>query len=202
MSTSRGTVQIGSWRFPPPEDAQGVALLKWASSAKLDKKPTDGKNDARTTFKGRETGEVKITLKWKDIDATGAATKIDDYATRMLADLSPRGPNAGTPYELVAKDQEIHAAHNVIAEKLEGPDRAPGVEATAILSCSTWTKDTSKPVVAKTPDAAKAWSGKRGSVPGLNLPKGTRFDPAPTKLVAEDGGGGFADPATAPRIKP
>ncbi len=98
---------------------------------------------------------------------------------------------------------EIHAAHNVIVEKLEGPDRPPGGgETTAVMTCTTWTKDKSKPVVTKTPDKATAWSGRKGTVPGLNLPKGTRFDPAPTNLVAEDGGGGFADPGTAPKVKP
>ncbi len=110
MSAATGTVQIGTWRFPPPEDAQGVAVLKWSSGVKLDKKETDGKNDARTTFKGRQTGEVKITLRWKERDASGATTKIDGYVTRMLVDLSPRGPNGGTPYEIVAKDRDPRRA--------------------------------------------------------------------------------------------
>jgi hypothetical protein len=185
MTASVGVVQIGSWRFPPAEGGEGVATVTWQGSAKLDEKESDGANDARTTFKGRQTGKAEIVFRWRGRTATGEATPTDVYAGKMLADISPRGPNAGKPFEIVAPDQEIHAAHNIIVKDLKGPIRPlGGGEVTATLSCSTWTRQ--KPGVAtKTPQKAQPWSGTKG--------------PSPVTLVPDPPGFGSA---TAPTVNP
>jgi len=182
MSGTPGTVQLGTWVFPPV-GSEGIAVCSWTSSAKIDEKEGDGTNDARTTYKGRQVGVVKIALRWKE------KTPADEYAVKMLKDISPRGTSSGKPFEIVASDQDIHEAHSVIVKTIEGPVRTPGLgEASATITCSTWTKPTSyqrKTAVTKTP--ASATSGGKKS-------------PSAVNLVADPPG--FLNDATQPKVLP
>jgi hypothetical protein len=187
-----GVVQVGAWKWPA-KDVEGLAVVKWKSSGKVDQKESDGKDDARTTWKGRKTGDVSITITWKETDAADAA------ATAMLTALSPRGPNSGLPFELVAADQGIHNAHSIIVTDLAGPNRTPGSgQATADITASTWSKP-SAPAggKGKTPDAAVEW--KNSPMKGQS-----GFDNnASTTKVGSNGNtvGGFTSD-DAPKAKP
>lgn len=179
-----GGVQFGGWEFPPPDVGGGIALVTWDSGAKVDEKESDGKNDARTTFKGSSPAKFEVELRW-----SGRATSTDDYAVRMLKDLSPRGPNAGKPWEFVAADQEIHNAFNAMVKTIRGPVRTAGQdEVTAKISCSSWVKPKATKSVAKTPKKAEPWAPQKEDPPKFNL--------------VQDPPGGFADANTKPTVTP
>lgn len=185
-----GVVQIGEWKWPA-KGVEGYAVVGWESSGKVDEKESDGKNDARATWKGRKVGAVTITLTWKETDVADAA------ASAMLTALSPRGPGGGKPFEIVAADQEIHNAHSILVTKLVGPKRTPGSgQTSADITADTWSKP-SAPAggKGKTPDAAVAWKNAPTKGAGDNGSSTTKIGSNSNTV------GGFSSDS-APKVKP
>lgn len=179
-----GEFAIGSWKW---QRRHGSVLIAYKSSAEFDKKKADGKNDARTTFKGRKVGEVSITITWKiDKAAAGAKGPIDSYVRDLLADISPRGPNAGKSWTWTEDDQTIHNANDITIDDID-TKRPPGTgSGTATIKASTWTKPPPTPSVVKTPTKPEPWSPGQG--------------PPLTVLVPDPPG--FLNDATKPKVTP
>lgn len=188
------TVQMRGFKWPPPGGG-GVVTLTFKSGQKLDKKESDGKDDARVTFKGRKACEIKITMTWvapRVIKGERFFAEADDAATEMLKAISPRGPNAGTAWEFAvtgdaADAARIHDVRSIMVDDIDGPNTTPGSGLkTATITASSWTKPTATTGKAKTPDKAEPWSKNTTTKIGTN-----------GNVV-----GGFSDDDEKPKVNP
>lgn len=177
-----GSFQIGGWKWTPHN---GQAVIKYVSAAEIQDVKAAGKDDARRTYLGRKTGEIDITLTWKlDNDPNDPTVygPIHSYNTGMMADISPRGPNAGASWDWVEDDQDEHDAHAIQVERLE-TTRPPGEgKRIAIIKCSTWTAPKPQPVVTATATTPEPWSpGPKKDPPPGSPPKGFAATPVEVK---------------------
>lgn len=180
-----GTIAVGDWHWPPltgPAAGMGKALITYKSSAKIDLKESDGQDDGRTTFKGKKPAEGTIEIYFVD---DPRIPEIHKAAMDMIRALSPRGPNAGKPWELSAPRQSAHYISAIEIKDLDGPnDQFGSNELVAKFTWASWSppKPSTKGKGA-TPKVPYKWHAE---------PKGKTPAPTPT---------GFGSP-TAPKVKP
>jgi hypothetical protein len=158
----RGYLQIGGFEFGP--GAQGptarcVVKLKPKSSGKVDKKPAQGSDDAKTTWQGRLPADLEYEFSWNAQDADA-----DAAIEEALYQIGPRGPNKGQTQTISGGRLRVHATDQVIVDELEGPDDVPGTSlVTAKLKLSSISKQAQTKQTgtgdATTPTDPKKWTG-------------------------------------------
>ena len=155
-----GEFALGGWKWTA---FYGSVAITYKSSGELKHVKAQGKDDSRDTWLGRNTGKVKITISWKqdtvppteNIDGRGP---ISSFVHDFLADIDPRGPNGGKPFQFVEDDADISVITSVIIEDLERT-KTPGSQLrTATISASTWVKPAPQPAVTATPKKDEPWS--------------------------------------------
>lgn len=136
MIIPAGYAKIGDFEFGEECKARCVVVVKIKGKGKIDKKASDGKSDAITTFKGREPADVSIELSWDTRD-DDADTAIED----ALRELAPRGPNGGKAFDFVSRRSDVHDVSKIVVEEIEGPNDTPGTtQSTAKISAASWAK--------------------------------------------------------------
>jgi hypothetical protein len=140
-----GTIACGEWHWPPisgPAAGQGFALITYKSSAKVDEKESDGQDDGRTTFKGKKPASGTIEIHFVD---DPRYPEIHAAAMELIRAWSPRGPNAGKPWELSAPRASAHYISAIVFKDLDGPNDEPGSnKLVAKFAWSSWVKPTAK----------------------------------------------------------
>jgi hypothetical protein len=126
----RGYLQLGTHEFgpgAPSAAARCVVTIKPKAKGKVDEKAAQGKDDAKTTWQGKEPADLEITIQWNTRDA-----EADQAIEDRLADLNPRGPNGGLTLTIAARRLRIHAVDTVIIKEMDGPEDKPG---TTLVDC-------------------------------------------------------------------
>lgn len=156
-----GYVKLGQWEFPPADAPRVKVVVEITGKAKIDKKESDGKDDAKTTFKGKSPAEGKVTFSWPEWEPLIGQTPEDVYMRKALRELNPRGPKAGEPWELTHVDAELFDVDSFMFEQLS-LKRADGTnQITAELSSASWVKPKATAQgagKAKTPVDPNAWT--------------------------------------------
>jgi hypothetical protein len=170
-------VKLGEWGFPSQDAPRVKVVVEISRKAKVDKKESDGKNDAKTTFKGKSPADVKVTFTWPEWMPAETApfgkTPEDVYVRKALRELNPGGPKGGQPWELTHVDAELFDVASVLFESLTVKRTEGTNQITAELSGASWVKPAATAAgkgAAKTPDRANEW--KLGQpTPGSNGPQ-------------------------------
>ena len=197
----RGYLQLGTHEFGPgaPSDAaRCVVTLKPKSKGKVDKKNAQGKDDAKTTWQGKDPADLEIEISWNSND-TAADAAIED----RLSDLNPRGPNGGKTLMIAARRLRIHAIDTIIIEEMDGPEDKPG---TSLVSCKIKAASISKSAQAgqagqgdaKTPTAPTKADGTAAPTGGQAWAGGQN----PTSPGAVVGPGGTIPQHPVPTVTP
>lgn len=154
-----GYLKIGDFEFGEDVACRCVVKITAKPKVKLDKKAVDGKSDGTTTNKGKDPCDLDVELTWN-----GARDDVDAAIEEALYQLSPRGPNSGTPQKVSYKRQRVHGVDSVIVEELDGPHDTPGDDkCTAKIKLVSWTKPAAAGQGAgKTPDAPKGSETVKG----------------------------------------
>ena len=192
-----GAFTLGPNNYPPIAGGCSPATISIKAAGKVDKKESDGKNDARVTWKGRKAADIRISFTWKeDGDINGNPGPIETAVEAFLLEISPRGANGGKTWDFNALDAKKHKISSMMVEEIE-TKRTPGTGmATCDISGASWVKP--KAVAGgkgtgKTPDAAAGWTMHGKSKAGAKGGGGSSDGSPPPK--------GFDGP-NAPKAKP
>lgn len=127
-------------------------VVEYTSKRNIDKKASQGKDDAVATDKGRHVRELTFTVSWPDIE------RINVMMGPVVADWDPAGDKGGKPFEWSHERNglDLGAAKSVRAvlfEEAEGPNVEAG-SGTAIVKykLTSWVKPSAAPGAAKTAD--------------------------------------------------
>jgi hypothetical protein len=126
----RGYVQIGAYEFgvgAVGPTSQCVVTIKPTSKGKVDEKNAQGKDDAKTTWQGKEPADLEIEIQWNS-----ARDDVDQAIEEQLFQLSPRGPNGGQTQTIAGRRLRVHATTTILVKEMEGPEDKPG---TTLVSC-------------------------------------------------------------------
>lgn len=132
-------IKLGQWEFPSPDAPRVKVVVEFSGKGKVDKKESDGKSDAKTTWKGRAPCDVKITLTWPEWDWNGQTVE-DVYVRRALKELNPRGPKGGEPWEVTHIDAELFDVAAVMFESMPLKRTEATSQLVAELSGASWVK--------------------------------------------------------------
>lgn len=181
-----GVVHIGAWKIGEGDLHPVNVSVKTEAEGKVDKKESDGKDDATATWKGRKVASIDISLSWDARD-----TAVNDKMFEVLTDLSPRGPKGGEGFEYAERCASVHGIKSILIEKITGPNTEAGTSETkAEIKGGSWTKPAAKgPAAGKTPTSPQKWV--EAATDGTN-PLGKTGNKV----------GGFGNQDTKPAVKP
>lgn len=134
-----GYIRFGEHELGPTCAARCLVVLKPKSAGKVDKKESDGKSDAVTTWKGAKPAEWEATVTWNNRSGILEDEENDARIEEILYQLSPRGPNPGQAWEFASKRSRIHGTQQAGIEEVEGPEDKPGSsEVSAKIKFASW----------------------------------------------------------------
>lgn len=120
----------------PTAAGQCHVTAKYKTGSKTKKASASGKNGAKTTYTGKQVGEVEIEISWLD-DGEDTTEQVE---AALLA-ISTAGPNAGKAWDWTERWAGLHKVGAVMVEDFEGPTPSKtSNEVSCKIKCSGWEK--------------------------------------------------------------
>jgi len=127
-------------------------VVEYTSKRNIDKKASQGKDDAVATDKGRHVRDVTLTVSWPDIE------RLNLMMAPVVTDWDPAGDKGGKPFQWTHERNgldmgAVKSVRAVIFEEAEGPNVEAGSGTNIVkYKLTSWVKPSAAPGAAKTAD--------------------------------------------------
>lgn len=162
----------------PTTSGQCFVTVKYKSGAKTKKASASGKPGAKTTFAGKQVGEIEIDIEWLD-DGADTTTEVE-AGLEILA----RGHDTGKVWDYTGRWASIHKIGALMLEEIDGPNPAKNSDVcTAKIKCSAWEKPVNSGAGASATPAAASPYNANGTVKTPGFPGSENVAPLASSPV-------------------